>query len=66
MKVYVHITDCMPQVSGQILPWEMTVQGGDILSAPEQLHVISLYVCVSFVLVSVLVFCDHSNRKEGC
>lgn len=65
MKVYVHITDCMLQVSGQILPWEMTLQGGDILSAPEQLHMIS-YVCVSFVFVSVLVFCDHSSRKEAC
>lgn len=42
------------------------LQGGDIQSAPEQLHTISLQVCVSCVFISILLCCDHNNRKEGC
>lgn len=52
MRVYVHITGCMPQVSGQILPWEMTFQGGDTRPAPEQLH-------MTWMFVSLVCSCQY-------
>lgn len=46
--------------------WDITFQGRDIQSAPERVHMISLYVCVSCVFISMVFCCDHNNRKEGC
>lgn len=46
--------------------WGVTFQGGDTQSAPEEDRVISLYVCVRCVFLSILFCCDHNSRREGC